>query len=55
MTLNLALGSFKVIAYISAAIESPCTTLYRPLIVAFALSSTVSEIAGFIRPSQLYK
>jgi len=29
---------------ILAAIESQCTTLYRPLIVTFALSSTVSEI-----------
>jgi len=31
-------------SYILAAIESPCTTLYRPLIVTFALSSIVSEI-----------
>jgi len=30
--------------YILSAMESPCTTLYRPLIVAFALSSTVLEI-----------
>ena len=34
MTLNLAQRS----------IESQCTTLYRPLIVAFALSSNVSAI-----------
>jgi len=39
MTLNLAQRSFKVI-YILAAIESPWTTLYRPLIVTFTLSST---------------
>jgi len=29
---------------ILAAIESPCTTLYRSLIVTFTLSSTVSQI-----------
>jgi len=45
MTLNLAERSFKVIHF-GRAIESPCTTLYRPrpLIVTFALSSTISEI-----------
>jgi len=31
-------------SYILTAIESQCATLYRPLIVAFALSSTFSEI-----------
>jgi len=31
-------------SYILAAIESPCTTLCRQLIVTFALTSTVSEI-----------
>jgi len=43
-------------SYILTAIESPCTTLYRPLIVTlivmFALSSTVSEILPvFYAPS----
>jgi len=43
-------------SYILAALESPCTTLYRPLIVAFALSSTVSEILPVLyAPSQLCK
>ena len=43
MTLNLAKMYSR--SYILAAIESQCTTLYRPLIVGltFALSSTVSE------------
>jgi len=36
MTLNLAQRSFKVIHFVRL--------LYRPLIVTFALSSTVSEI-----------
>jgi len=31
-------------SYMLAAIESPCTTLDRPLIVTFALSSAISEI-----------
>ena len=34
------------IAVLCAAIESQCTTLYRPLIVTFALSSTVSDICN---------
>ena len=43
-------------SYILAAIESPCTTLYRWLIVIFALSSTVSEILPVLyAPCQLYK
>jgi len=51
MTLNLAQRSF-----ILAAIESPCTILYRPLIVAFAVSSTVSEILPVLyAQSQLCK
>jgi len=41
MTLNLAPRLFKVIL---AAIESPYTTLCKPLIVTFTQSSTVSEI-----------
>jgi len=42
--------------YILAAIKSPCTTLYRLLIVTFALSSTVSEILPVLyAPSQLCK
>ena len=40
-TLNLR-GQSR--SYILAAVESQCTTLCGPLIVAFALSSTVSEI-----------
>ena len=47
MTLNLAQRSFK------AAIERSCTTLYRPLIVTFALSSTVSGILPYAQ-SQLF-
>ena len=44
MTLSLAQGSGHSRSYILVAIESQCRTLYRPLIVAFALSSIVSEI-----------
>ena len=44
MTLNLAHRSFKVIHFGSNRNLAPSTTLYRPLIVTFALSSTVSEI-----------
>jgi len=40
MTLNFAQRSFKVL-HIG---ESQCMTSYRPLIVTFALSATVSEI-----------
>ena len=51
MTLNLTQRSFKVIHFaFSAAIGSPCTTLYRPLIVTFGLSSTVSEILPVYTP-----
>jgi len=51
MILNLAHRS-----YILAAIESQYTTLYRPLIVAFALSSTVLEILAVLyAQSQLCK
>jgi len=43
-------------SYILAAIESQCTILYRPLIVTFALSSTVLEIVPVLHaPSQLCK
>jgi len=39
-----------------AEIESPCTILYRPLIVTFALSSTVSGILPVLyAQSQLRK
>ena len=38
-------------SYILAAIESLCMTLYRPLIVTFALSSTVLEILIYIAPA----
>jgi len=41
MTLNLRGHSASVIL---ATIESQFMTLYRPLIVTFALSSTVSQI-----------
>ena len=39
------------------AIKSQCTTLYKPLIVAFALSSTIWEILPVVyrMPSQLCK
>ena len=37
-------------SYILAAIDSQCTTLYRPLIVTFALFSTVSKILPFYTP-----
>ena len=40
--------------YILAAIESPCTTLYRPLIVTFALSSIVSEILPVLYAPRQY-
>jgi len=53
MTLVLALAQGHSSSYILAAAESPCSVrLYTPLMVTFALSSTVSEIriAGFVRP-----
>ena len=58
ITLNLAQRSFKVIHF-GGNRKPVYATLYRPLIVTFALCSTVSEngdIAGFIYvPSQLCK
>ena len=55
MTLNLDHRSFKVIHL--AVSESPCMTFYRPLIVALALSSTVSEIlqASYARANCISK
>jgi len=41
-------------SYIVAALESPCTTLYRPLIVTSSQFSTVSEIAGFVRTEPIF-
>ena len=43
-------------SYIFVPIESSCTTSYCPLIVTFALSSTVSEIiiACFVRPEPIF-
>ena len=54
MTLNLAQSSFKPfkVIYLSA-IESQCTTLYRPL--AFALSSTDSEILPALYIRAIFK
>jgi len=33
-----------------AEIESPCTILYRPLIVTFAVFNRFGDIAGFYTP-----
>jgi len=54
VTLNFAQRSFKVMHF--GSIEKPCTTVYRLLIVTFALSSTVSEILPVLySPGQLCK
>jgi len=54
MTLNLAQRSFKVIHF--GGNRKPCTTLYRSLIVTFALSSTVSDILPVLyAPNKLCK
>jgi len=54
MTLNLAQRSFKVIYFGgNRKFVYDFIGAYRPLIVIFALSSTVSEIAGFIHSSRL--
>jgi len=52
MTLNLAQKAFKVIHL--AAIVSPCTTLYRPLIVAVAFFNRLEDIAGFVHPEPIF-
>jgi len=53
MALSLTHRSFKVVHL--APIESTYATLYRPLIVTFALCSTVSVILPvFLRPKPIF-